>query len=62
MDFEITLREILETTYFKGTAKVLVGNDHLDRKVSWVHILEIRDEITKYVNGNRARSHYRDRF
>ena len=52
MDFNITLREILATSHFKDIAKVLVGSESLDRKVNWVHILEIRDDITKCVNGN----------
>ncbi len=52
MDFGVTLRDVLEMPGLQDVALVLVGSKNLGRKVSWVHILEIRDDITEYVNGD----------
>src|SRR5690625_3719976 len=37
---ELTVREILKRSHFKNT-NIAAGNNGLDRKVKWVHIVEI---------------------
>lgn len=51
MDFGICVQDLLSTKYLRSITKVVAGERGLFKKVSWVHILEIRDIVKECVNG-----------
>jgi len=51
MDFGICVQDLLNTKYLRSITKVVAGERGLLKKVSWVHILEIRDIVRECVNG-----------
>lgn len=51
MSRKTTVRALLNTPYLTGISRVAAGEAGLDRQVSWVHILEIHDIASQYVDG-----------
>lgn len=47
---KITIKDILQSPHFNG-AKVVAGSSGLDRPVTWVHILEGRKDVGRFVDG-----------
>lgn len=52
MDFNYTVKDLLNTPCLKHNSKVVGGSKGLSKTVSWVHILEIRNIVKECVNGN----------
>lgn len=51
MSRKITVGELLEMKYLRDISRVAAGKKGLDKPVSWVHILEMRDIVTECVDG-----------
>lgn len=51
MSKKTTVKELLNTPYLKGLCTVVAGEKGLDRQVTWVHILEVHDIASQYVDG-----------
>ena len=43
---------LIKTKYLDGICKVVAGKGGLNKQVSWVHILEIKDVLKECVDGN----------
>ncbi len=50
-DLTLTIKDVLARESFKS-AKVVAGENGLHRQVKWVHILEIKDSLEVFVNGD----------
>jgi purine catabolism regulator len=47
-----SIRNLLNLPTLKSASKTIVGEQYLDREVSWVHILEVQQNIDELLDGN----------
>lgn len=52
MKGNLSVGDLIKTKYLKNICRVAAGRKGLDRPVTWVHILEIRDVVKESVDGN----------